>query len=494
MSDDILRPRFFEGQYLSPADLIAEQEYHLRMRRALNRALHPPGIVDGLQLVKNEGDGVTSVSAGMAIDGYARDIYVPQPLVLDANALRAAGVTQPVQHAVYLVYRRELAGGSRPSPVSRDPRGVAARWRETATLLIVPDSRKLTVPEDPVIGADIPDDPAASPWPVFLGEIRIGTDPATGIALVVTEVLPDNGGRRYVSLRTSRIQSPAGNAPPGVSLAIEPSVNMDGDLTVAGTITGKGIGAIEGKLTVNGDVVANQKLSVKEDFTASGDARLEKSLLIAGDVSAEKKLKAKGLTEIGLSFTIDAAQVQPPVPVSQQPNFAREDGTLLVEKDAFINQNLYFRKAANSEEFYEIRKYFQAKFDELFQAAITTEAGRLVRELLPKLTPEIQVDSGSHTPVPGTPTFQIVLTAQPGTPVEKVKVIVVLRGVHFKVSGNECSYELSVPNEPVRNGTLINEFIATVQWAAAGVPAAGPAPVKEFFYSYVAIFYPKTTP
>jgi hypothetical protein len=163
-----------------------------------------------------------------------------------------------------------------------------------------------------------------------------------------------------------------------------------------------------------------------------------------------------------------------------------------VEKDAIINRGLYVRKETNSDEWYEIRQLIATTFGELFEAKIKDEAELLVRDLLPKLVPEVQVGHGSHKPIAGQPTFLLHLTAQPGTHVDKVEVIVVLRGVEFKGSGDQWSYELSLPNPPARIGNSQNKFIATVQWSASDQPVTSATPVQEFFFSYVAIFYPKT--
>ena len=52
MAISIDRVNFYERQYLRAFDLLAEQAYHLEMRRRLNLALHLWGIVDGFDVAK----------------------------------------------------------------------------------------------------------------------------------------------------------------------------------------------------------------------------------------------------------------------------------------------------------------------------------------------------------------------------------------------------------------------------------------------------------
>jgi hypothetical protein len=78
------RVRFFNGQVLSVADLEAEQNYHLEMRRLHNRVLHGVGVVQGLTVTKDMArtEGVI-VSPGFALDGQGREIIVDKAADLD---------------------------------------------------------------------------------------------------------------------------------------------------------------------------------------------------------------------------------------------------------------------------------------------------------------------------------------------------------------------------------------------------------------------------
>lgn len=70
----IKRNRYFSGKLLSEKDLTDEQNYYREKLRLHNIKLHGWGIVSGLQAsVSNNG---IIISAGMAIDGYGRELVL----------------------------------------------------------------------------------------------------------------------------------------------------------------------------------------------------------------------------------------------------------------------------------------------------------------------------------------------------------------------------------------------------------------------------------
>src|SRR5579883_2759224 len=72
------RVRFQEHQILRTRDLTDEQDYHLEMRRRHNLALHTWGIAYGLDLFVSEGNVL--VQAGIAIDGFGRELVLAQQM------------------------------------------------------------------------------------------------------------------------------------------------------------------------------------------------------------------------------------------------------------------------------------------------------------------------------------------------------------------------------------------------------------------------------
>lgn len=75
------RPNFYDGKLLTANDLRAEQEYQREKQWLHNRMLHGYGVVVGLEVgVQENADGSTQVivSPGYALDGWGREIIVPE--------------------------------------------------------------------------------------------------------------------------------------------------------------------------------------------------------------------------------------------------------------------------------------------------------------------------------------------------------------------------------------------------------------------------------
>ena len=88
------RLNYFNGQRLEARDLKLEQQYHIRVRRWLNKSLYTTGIARGLEVVAQDpgkSDKVI-VSPGLALDSEGREI-----ILLDQVSVAAVGTpsTQP---------------------------------------------------------------------------------------------------------------------------------------------------------------------------------------------------------------------------------------------------------------------------------------------------------------------------------------------------------------------------------------------------------------
>jgi len=70
------RLNYFNGQRLQASDFKLEQDYHIRVRRWLNRSLYTPGIASGLEVYKIEGSLKVKVMPGLAIDNLGREIIL----------------------------------------------------------------------------------------------------------------------------------------------------------------------------------------------------------------------------------------------------------------------------------------------------------------------------------------------------------------------------------------------------------------------------------
>jgi hypothetical protein len=83
MTEPVRRVHYFSGQFLSPEDLQAEQDYHRQMRYLHNRLLGQ-GVVQGLEVTVGDGSTV-SVSPGVAIDGCGRELVIPDAVAVDVS-------------------------------------------------------------------------------------------------------------------------------------------------------------------------------------------------------------------------------------------------------------------------------------------------------------------------------------------------------------------------------------------------------------------------
>jgi hypothetical protein len=72
------RPRYFAGKLVTAEDFEQEQRYHIEKRRLLNRKLHGPGVVSGLEVAGGCG-GTVTVEPGFALDSHGREILVCEP-------------------------------------------------------------------------------------------------------------------------------------------------------------------------------------------------------------------------------------------------------------------------------------------------------------------------------------------------------------------------------------------------------------------------------
>ncbi len=77
------RVQYTEGQVLSAADLNDEQAYLVSLCRAHNLGPHDWGIRAGLDLIYSDGlHGTLMLTPGAAVDGFGRELYVPEPVIL----------------------------------------------------------------------------------------------------------------------------------------------------------------------------------------------------------------------------------------------------------------------------------------------------------------------------------------------------------------------------------------------------------------------------
>lgn len=83
----LCRPRFFDGQLLSAADLSALDAYVVAKDRLHNRYLHGTGVVCGLEVVCSPCDDTVTVRPGYALGPCGEDIVVPADARVDVAGL-----------------------------------------------------------------------------------------------------------------------------------------------------------------------------------------------------------------------------------------------------------------------------------------------------------------------------------------------------------------------------------------------------------------------
>jgi len=101
------RLNYFNGQRLEASDLKTEQEYHIRVRRWLNKSLYSPGIARGLEVRKVEDEPAVMVSPGLALDAQGREIILweEQKVQISSEARRRPGNSEAEVEGLYLTIR-----------------------------------------------------------------------------------------------------------------------------------------------------------------------------------------------------------------------------------------------------------------------------------------------------------------------------------------------------------------------------------------------------
>lgn len=272
----IERLRYYDGEYLRSFDWESEQNYHVTMRRRLNRMLHLHGIVDGLEIQVDPDSTPNvqfySISKGMAIDQFGREIVLDAPYLLRPEIVLARKEIEAGEADVWLCYR-EIATtpASAGYRVCNEP-NQNTRWREGFDVVIVPPNKKPTGPQDPDAGRG----------GVFLGHIHIvarggGFDFGTDDPNVAVF---RNADRKFVGIRAQSIESPAGYPPfdvlaenafdtPLASLEVKPNAFFDRNM-----IVGDDFGI---------DAAKVQPPITPATFPKAGVAKIGGALFVAGD-------------------------------------------------------------------------------------------------------------------------------------------------------------------------------------------------------------------
>jgi hypothetical protein len=276
-SAEIERLNYFERQYLSWKDFLADQSYHIEMRRRHERSHHLWGIVFGLQITQDQVSKEWAVQPGMAVDAYGREMFVATPEPLDTTAIAnyLAGQALPLNLKVWIAYDPEKSTPPAPgwqvcgagTQYTRVDEGFQLLYKDVQDIFPLGDLPSTW----PQVYNDLPDDAKTAPWPVYLGTVTWGPDPnnpATNTITAVNAPDPDQRDRRYIDIVAAEVLAPVqgidGKGPGKIKM-------KSADLSLPDPLPAGNAGItveIFGSLTVDRDVEIHGSLNVDQDATA----------------------------------------------------------------------------------------------------------------------------------------------------------------------------------------------------------------------------------
>lgn len=195
----ITRVRYRERQRLTAADLRLEQEYRLGMAGRHHLSHHQWGVVRGLRVLRSAA-GAFTLTPGIAIDGYGREIFVPEPVALE--------VDDPDACVTLALYYCEADAQSRRRGDCEDvpaPR-IAQRYAWVLAADVRLASEQEQIERARAAGRFV----GAPPWPVPIAGVGRGCFPPVKRGQPVRYV--DESATHYVRHRASLLRSPHGRA------------------------------------------------------------------------------------------------------------------------------------------------------------------------------------------------------------------------------------------------------------------------------------------
>jgi hypothetical protein len=171
---------YYDGEFLRAFDFQDEQSYHMEMRRRLNRYLHLPGIVQGLQLIDDVQAMVHSVSIqpGLAVDAFGREIYAFEAYTLGDQDIQNNRIPAGLaNYDVWLRYNKTPQTPPSSGYGNCNQANQLTRWAEGFTVQLLPHG---TVPfTPPAFTDDDSDDPTQDSVGVLLGTVAVDPGSAT---------------------------------------------------------------------------------------------------------------------------------------------------------------------------------------------------------------------------------------------------------------------------------------------------------------------------
>jgi hypothetical protein len=431
MSADVERLNYYDREYLRRYDFVAEQRYHVDMRRRLNLALHLWGIVDGLELRKGVlTPGIPNefyITKGMAIDAYGREIFLFADHPLSEDDFLANRVSTPGSYAVWIAYVGEASTPPAAGYRVCDLADQYTRWREFYRIVLTNDSPPS--PEPTITDAPPGEDAV---WRVRLGTITLQMQAGR---LAVSDA--DANGRVYIGLRAQRIIAPLQSPP-----LKPPAPPLDPVLSQ--------IAALDSPLA----------LALEETVFAEQN-------LIVGD-----------------NFDVDKGKIQPPPP--PLPPFPKANGNLKVAGDLFLKGNLY---ASSGADWLGLTQLFQNMIPE-----IQIHAGVLATSAATADPPNNTVTVPFISQVLKKPSKASILAALSGIEWESTNGWLAWITELGGAIASPVQVQVNVGTVTKKAGTD-NEFEAKVSWtvgpkSAPPAPATPMIHVRSLSVSYIVVFYP----
>lgn len=292
-TNQIVRPRFFEGQFLGAADLTAVIDY-ARLEDARHMlGGHTWGIAAGLELKEQPspaGGGQVDmfVQPGYAWDGFGRPVVVLRPFQISAASF-AAFPFDPVNPngysvSVWLRYQETATQGVRPGfetcqgsdqnsrvdesfqlevgprpahPDRHDPVSVAGRTADAQQILKAFDPAAPELFDESVSYQAFPEAGERSRWLIPLGDVFWKPDanpntPGTFATLPANALQISLSRRRYIGVVAGTIESPGGQLAGGQ--LVSGHIRLHDRTKNYSNVQSNDLVWVEGSLRIEGDL------------------------------------------------------------------------------------------------------------------------------------------------------------------------------------------------------------------------------------------------
>ncbi len=267
----IERPKFFEGQILSAADLTSILEYSRGQTARHERYLHLGGIAYGLELEPKEKKvGATTyqeitLTAGMSVDATGREIVVTEDELLSETDFDQSNVAIPNLDAWYPVFLVGTNNNAIQTPVGSSACGTSSPTRITEGHLIQFGRPGDELDWEKQTFLKVGDSPGSVSSRVLLGFVRWDANNPSLKPGRFTE-LDFERGRRYAGVQADVVAARGGNLELRNHTDIQagkPALIIDEDKTDGPRLR-------FGLLTADGALTALFTVSRKGDVTAEG--------------------------------------------------------------------------------------------------------------------------------------------------------------------------------------------------------------------------------